>query len=205
MELNFYNMRNAYDIIIQALKTDDMVKAVITKQDSLIKILEHTANVFKEEDITDTKRVIYTENEMFLTREKIGRISDRALINHYTNMTLDTVILNLAMSSIYSEIENRYDTLFSSLCTYETGCIDFYYKVYKTINDDQRLFLRDYRSESLNVVERFLDKNKSKATQSNKAKIEKALINIYDALKVYYSHRVCVKTILKIEGAYVYE
>lgn len=205
MELNFYNMRTAYDIIIQALKNDDVVKAVISQQDSLIKILENTAAIYKEEDITGIKRIINTEGEVVNIRDKIGRVNDRDLKNLYTNMTLDTVLLNLVMTSIYLEVENRYDRLFSNLCTYEEGNIDFHYKVYKTINQEQRLFLQDYRSESLSVLERFLDKNKSKAAQSNKSKIEFALSNVYDALRVYYSHRICVNTILKREGAYELE
>ncbi|HBW2660721.1 TPA: hypothetical protein MER94_004368, partial [Salmonella enterica] len=52
MELYFNNMRKAYDTLISAIRTDEMVQAVIKRQDSLVKIMEKASSVFQEQQLT---------------------------------------------------------------------------------------------------------------------------------------------------------
>ena len=203
MELYFNNMRKAYDTLISAIRTDEMVQAVIKRQDSLVKIMEKASSVFHEQQLTGKKRILQNDNDLALTIANIGVETNFKEINYYRNLVSDTLLFNLGMKLIFSEIEQRYDTLFGSLRSYEKGDFAFHYKVYKTITDDQRSYLRDVSGNSLSILEMYLDKTKTKREYS-KDKIELALSRIYDSLCVYYGNGL-YDTKIKREGAYEYE
>lgn len=203
MELYFNNMRKAYDTLISAIRTDEMVQAVIKRQDSLVKIMEKASSVFQEQQLSGKKRILQNDNDLALTIANIGVETNFKEINYYRNLVSDTLLFNLGMKLIFSEIEQRYDTLFGSLRSYEKGDFEFHYKVYKTITDDQRSYLRDVSGNSLSILEMYLDKTKTKREYS-KDKIELALSRIYDSLCVYYSYQL-YDTRLKREGSYEYE
>ncbi|EKB3641256.1 hypothetical protein ON139_004438 [Salmonella enterica] len=203
MELYFNNMRKAYDTLISAIRTDEMVQAVIKRQDSLVKIMEKASSVFQEQQLTGKKRILQNDNDLALTIANIGVETNFKEINYYRNLVSDTLLFNLGMKLIFSEIEQRYDTLFGSLRSYEKGDFEFHYKVYKTITDDQRSYLRDVSGNSLSILEMYLDKTKTKREYS-KDKIELALCRIYDSLCVYYGYQL-YDTRLKREGSYEYE
>lgn len=203
MELYFNNMRKAYDTLISAIRTDEMVQAVIKRQDSLVKIMEKASSVFQEQQLTGKKRILQNDNDLALTIANIGVETNFKEINYYRNLVSDTLLFNLGMKLIFSEIEQRYDTLFGSLRSYEKGDFEFHYKVYKTITDDQRSYLRDVSGNSLSILEMYLDKTKTKREYS-KDKIELALCRIYDSLCVYYGNGL-YDTKIKREGAYEYE
>ncbi|EJT7399256.1 TPA: hypothetical protein ACJ12I_004690 [Klebsiella pneumoniae] len=203
MELYFNNMRKAYDTLISAIRTDEMVQAVIKRQDSLVKIMEKASSVFHEQQLTGKKRILQNDNDLALTIANIGVETNFKEINYYRNLVSDTLLFNLGMKLIFSEIEQRYDTLFGSLRSYEKGDFEFHYKVYKTITDDQRSYLRDVSGNSLSILEMYLDKTKTKREYS-KDKIELALSRIYDSLCVYYGNGL-YDTKIKREGAYEYE
>ena len=152
MELYFNNMRKAYDTLISAIRTDEMVQAVIKRQDSLVKIMEKASSVFQEQQLTGKKRILQNDNDLALTITNIGVETNFKEINYYRNLVSDTLLFNLAMKLIFSEIEQRYDTLFGSLRSYEKGDFEFHYKVYKTITDYQRSYLRDVCSNSLSIL-----------------------------------------------------
>ncbi|EGD4912453.1 hypothetical protein IBG10_004866, partial [Salmonella enterica] len=99
--------------------------------------------------------------------------------------------------------EQRYEKLFGSLRSYEKGDFEFHYKVYKTITDAQKDYLREVSGNSFLILETYLDKTKTKKTYS-KDKIELALSRIYDSLCVYYGNQL-YDTRLKREGIYEYE
>ncbi|MCQ4187541.1 hypothetical protein FK515_28570, partial [Klebsiella pneumoniae] len=185
MELYFNNMRKAYDTLISAIRTDEMVQAVIKRQDSLVKIMEKASSIFQEQQLSGKKRILQNDNDLALTITNIGVETNFKEINYYRNLVSDTLLFNLGMKLIFSEIEQRYDTLFGSLRSYEKGDFEFHYKVYKTITDDQRSYLRDVSGNSLSILEMYLDKTKTKREYS-KDKIELALSRIYDYLCVYY-------------------
>ncbi|HBY7369117.1 TPA: hypothetical protein MI636_26045 [Klebsiella pneumoniae] len=203
MELYFNNMRKAYDTLISAIRTDEMVQAVIKRQDSLVKIMEKASSVFQEQQLSGKKRILQNDNDLALTIANIGVETNFKEINYYRNLVSDTLLFNLGMKLIFSEIEQRYDTLFGSLRSYEKGDFEFHYKVYKTITDDQRSYLRDVSGNSLSILEMYLDKTKTKREYS-KDKIELALSRIYDSLCVYYGNGL-YDTKIKREGAYEYE
>ena len=203
MELYFNNMRKAYDTLISAIRTDEMVQAVIKRQDSLVKIMEKASSVFQEQQLTGKKRILQNDNDLALTIANIGVETNFKEINYYRNLVSDTLLFNLGMKLIFSEIEQRYDTLFGSLRSYEKGDFEFHYKVYKSITDDQRSYLRDVSGNSLSILEMYLDKTKTKREYS-KDKIELALSRIYDSLCVYYGNGL-YDTKIKREGAYEYE
>lgn len=203
MELYFNNMRKAYDTLISAIRTDEMVQAVIKRQDSLVKIMEKASSVFQEQQLTGKKRILQNDNDLALTITNIGVETNFKEINYYRNLVSDTLLFNLGMKLIFSEIEQRYDTLFGSLRSYEKGDFEFHYKVYKTITDDQRSYLRDVSGNSLSILEMYLDKTKTKREYS-KDKIELALSRIYDSLCVYYGNGL-YDTKIKREGSYEYE
>ncbi|HBU7772663.1 TPA: hypothetical protein MC903_004563 [Klebsiella pneumoniae] len=203
MELYFNNMRKAYDTLISAIRTDEMVQTVIKRQDSLVKIMEKASSVFQEQQLTGKKRILQNDNDLALTIANIGVETNFKEINYYRNLVSDTLLFNLGMKLIFSEIEQRYDTLFGSLRSYEKGDFEFHYKVYKTITDDQRSYLRDVSGNSLSILEMYLDKTKTKREYS-KDKIELALSRIYDSLCVYYGNGL-YDTKIKREGAYEYE
>lgn len=203
MELYFNNMRNAYDTLISAIRTDEMVQAVIKRQDSLVKIMEKASSIFQEQQLSGKKRILQNDNDLALTITNIGVETNFKEINYYRNLVSDTLLFNLGMKLIFSEIEQRYDTLFGSLRSYEKGDFEFHYKVYKTITDDQRSYLRDVSGNSLSILEMYLDKTKTKREYS-KDKIELALSRIYDSLCVYYGNGL-YDTKIKREGAYEYE
>ncbi|EBS7258079.1 hypothetical protein LAV69_21550 [Klebsiella quasipneumoniae subsp. quasipneumoniae] len=203
MELYFNNMRKAYDTLISAIRTDEMVQAVIKRQDSLVKIMEKASSVFQEQQLSGKKRILQNDNDLALTIANIGVETNFKEINYYRNLVSDTLLFNLGMKLIFSEIEQRYDTLFGSLRSYEKGDFEFHYKVYKTITDDQRSYLRDVSGNSLSILEMYLDKTKTKREYS-KDKIELALSRIYDSLCVYYGSGL-YDTKIKREGAYEYE
>ncbi|HBQ0904947.1 TPA: hypothetical protein L7J62_005132 [Klebsiella pneumoniae] len=203
MELYFNNMRKAYDTLISAIRTDEMVQAVIKRQDSLVKIMEKASSVFQEQQLTGKKRILQNDNDLALTITNIGVETNFKEINYYRNLVSDTLLFNLGMKLIFSEIEQRYDTLFGSLRSYEKGDFEFHYKVYKTITDDQISYLRDVSGNSLSILEMYLDKTKTKREYS-KDKIELALSRIYDSLCVYYGNGL-YDTKIKREGAYEYE
>ncbi len=142
MELYFNNMRKAYDTLISAIRTDEMVQAVIKRQDSLVKIMEKLLRFFRNNNLR-VKRILQNDNDLALTITNIGVETNFKEINYYRNLVSDTLLFNLGMKLIFSEIEQRYDTLFGSLRSYEKGDFEFHYKVYKTITDDQRSYLRD--------------------------------------------------------------
>lgn len=205
MELYFNNMRKAYDTLISAIRTDEMVQAVIKRQDSLVKIMEKASSVFQEQQLTGKKRILQNDNDLALTITNIGVETNFKEINYYRNLVSDTLLFNLGMKLIFSEIEQRYDTLFGSLRSYEKGDFEFHYKVYKTITDDQRSYLRDVSGNSLSILEMYLDKTKTKTKREySKDKIELALSRIYDSLCVYYGNGL-YDTKIKREGAYEYE
>ncbi|HBY9478197.1 TPA: hypothetical protein MJA05_25745 [Klebsiella pneumoniae] len=203
MELYFNNMRNAYDTLISAIRTDEMVQAVIKRQDSLVKIMEKASSIFQEQQLSGKKRILQNDNDLALTITNIGVETNFKEINYYKNLVSDTLLFNLGMKLVFSEIEQRYDTLFGSLRSYEKGDFEFHYKVYKTITDDQRSYLRDVSGNSLSILEMYLDKTKTKREYS-KDKIELALSRIYDSLCVYYGNGL-YDTKIKREGAYEYE
>lgn len=203
MELYFNNMRKAYDTLISAIRTDEMVQAVIKRQDSLVKIMEKASSVFQEQQLSGKKRILQNDNDLALTIANIGVETNFKEINYYRNLVSDTLLFNLGMKLIFSEIEQRYDTLFGSLRSFEKGDFEFHYKVYKTITDDQRSYLRDVSGNSLSILEMYLDKTKTKREYS-KDKIELALSRIYDSLCVYYGNGL-YDTKIKREGAYEYE
>lgn len=203
MELYFNNMRKAYDTLISAIRTDEMVQAVIKRQDSLVKIMEKASSVFQEQQLTGKKRILQNDNDLALTIANIGVETNFKEINYYRNLVSDTLLFNLGMKLIFSEIEQRYDTLFGSLRSYEKGDFEFHYKVYKTTTDDQRSYLRDVSGNSLSILEMYLDKTKTKREYS-KDKIELALSRIYDSLCVYYGNGL-YDTKIKREVAYEYE
>ncbi|EIA0016265.1 hypothetical protein K6Y60_004484 [Salmonella enterica] len=203
MELYFNNMRKAYDTLISAIRTDEMVQAVIKRQDSLVKIMEKASSIFQEQQLSGKKRILQNDNDLALTITNIGVETNFKEINYYRNLVSDTLLFNLGMKLIFSEIEQRYDTLFGSLRSYEKGDFEFHYKVYKTITDDQRSYLRDVSGNSLSILEMYLDKTKTKREYS-KDKIELALSRIYDSLCVYYGNGL-YDTKIKREGAYEYE
>lgn len=203
MELYFNNMRKAYDTLISAIRTDEMVQAVIKRQDSLVKIMEKASSIFQEQQLSGKKRILQNDNDLALTITNIGVETNFKEINYYRNLVSDTLLFNLGMKLIFSEIEQRYDTLFGSLRSYEKGDFEFHYKVYKTITDDQRSYLRDVSGNSLSILEMYLDKTKTKREYS-KDKIELALRRIYDSLCVYYGYQL-YDTRLKREGSYEYE
>lgn len=205
MELYFNNMRKAYDTLISAIRTDEMVQAVIKRQDSLVKIMEKASSVFQEQQLTGKKRILQNDNDLALTITNIGVETNFKEINYYRNLVSDTLLFNLGMKLIFSEIEQRYDTLFGSLRSYEKGDFEFHYKVYKTITDDQRSYLRDVSGNSLSILEMYLDKTKTKTKREySKDKIELALSRIYDSLCIYYGNGL-YDTKIKREGAYEYE
>lgn len=203
MELYFNNMRNAYDTLISAIRTDEMVQAVIKRQDSLVKIMEKASSIFQEQQLSGKKRILQNDNDLALTIANIGVETNFKEINYYKNLVSDTLLFNLGMKLVFSEIEQRYDTLFGSLRSYEKGDFEFHYKVYKTITDDQRSYLRDVSGNSLSILEMYLDKTKTKREYS-KDKIELALSRVYNALCVYYGYQL-YDTRLKREGSYEYE
>ncbi|HGK6416452.1 TPA: hypothetical protein ACJ5AZ_002686 [Klebsiella pneumoniae] len=203
MELYFNNMRNAYDTLISAIRTDEMVQAVIKRQDSLVKIMEKASSIFQEQQLSGKKRILQNDNDLALTITNIGVETNFKEINYYKNLVSDTLLFNLGMKLVFSEIEQRYDTLFGSLRSYEKGDFEFHYKVYKTITDDQRSYLRDVSGNSLSILEMYLDKTKTKREYS-KDKIELALNRVYNALCVYYGYQL-YDTRLKREGSYEYE
>lgn len=203
MELYFNNMRKAYDTLIYAIRTDEMVKAVIKRQDSLVTIMEKVSAIFKEQELKNEQRILQNENALNTTIGHINNGCDPKSRDYYKNLVSDTLIYNLCMKLIYSEIEQRYDTLFGSLRSYEKGDFEFHYKVYKTITDDQKDYLRDVSSNSLSILEMYLDRTKTKKPYS-KDKIELALSRIYDSLCVYYGNGL-YDTKIKREGAYEYE
>ena len=107
------------------------------------------------------------------------------------------------MKLVYSEIEQRYERIFGSLRSYEKGDFEFHYKVYKTITDAQKDYLKEVSGNSFLILETYLDKTKTKKTYS-KDKIELALSRVYNALCVYYGYQL-YDTRLKREGIYEYE
>ena len=203
MELYFNNMRNAYDTLISAIRTDEMVQAVIKRQDSLVKIMEKASSIFQEQQLSGKKRILQNDNDLALTITNIGVETNFKEINYYKNLVSDTLLFNLGMKLVFSEIEQRYDTLFGSLRSYEKGDFEFHYKVYKTITDDQRSYLRDVSGNSLSILEMYLDKTKTKREYS-KDKIELALSRVYNALCFHYGYPL-YDTRLKREGSYEYE
>ena len=175
MELYFNNMRNAYDTLISAIRTDEMVQAVIKRQDSLVKIMEKASSIFQEQQLSGKKRILQNDNDLALTITNIGVETNFKEINYYKNLVSDTL----------------------------KGDFEFHYKVYKTITDDQRSYLRDVSGNSLSILEMYLDKTKTKREYS-KDKIELALSRVYNALCVYYGYQL-YDTRLKREGSYEYE
>ncbi|EGD4912327.1 hypothetical protein IBG10_004731, partial [Salmonella enterica] len=73
MELYFNNMRKAYDTLIHAIRTDEMVKAVIQRQDSLINIMEKVSAIFKDQELKNEQRILQNENALNTT---IGHINN---------------------------------------------------------------------------------------------------------------------------------
>lgn len=203
MELYFNNMRKAYDTLIHAIRTDEMVKAVIQRQDSLIDFMEKVSAIFKEQDLKNEQRILQNENALNTTIGHINNGCDPKSRDYYKNLVSDTLIYNLCMKLVYSEIEQRYDRLFGSLRSYEKGDFEFHYKVYKTITDAQKDYLKEVSGNSLFILETYLDKTKTKKTYS-KDKIELALSRIYDSLCVFYGYQL-YDTRLKREGVYEYE
>ncbi|EHW7011953.1 hypothetical protein K2U42_004497 [Salmonella enterica] len=203
MELYFNNMRKAYDTLIYAIRTDEMVKAVIQRQDSLINIMEKVSAIFKDQELKNEQRILQNENALNTTIGHINNGCDPKSRDNYKNLVSDTLIYNLCMKLVYSEVEQRYDTLFGSLRSYEKGDFEFHYKVYKTINDAQKDYLKEVSGNSLFILETYLDKTKTKKIYS-KEKIELALSRIYDSLCVYYGYQL-YDTRLKREGIYEYE
>ncbi|HAF0157124.1 TPA_asm: hypothetical protein G5S45_22405, partial [Salmonella enterica] len=67
MELYFNNMRKAYDTLIHAIRTDEMVQAVIKRQDSLVNIMEKSSAIFKDQITNNTKRILQDDNDLNLT------------------------------------------------------------------------------------------------------------------------------------------
>lgn len=203
MELYFNNMRKAYDTLIYAIRTDDMVKAVIQRQDSLINIMEKVSAIFKEQELKNEQRILQNENVLNTTIGHINNGCDSKSRDYYKNLVSDTLIYNLCMKLVYSEIEQRYERIFGSLRSYEKGDFEFHYKVYKTITDAQKDYLKEVSGNSFLILETYLDKTKTKKTYS-KDKIELALSRIYDSLCVYYGNGL-YDTKIKREGAYEYE
>ncbi|EDZ3059015.1 hypothetical protein GV024_22600 [Salmonella enterica] len=203
MELYFNNMRKAYDTLIYAIRTDEMVKAVIQRQDSLINIMEKVSAIFKDQELKNEQRILQNENALNTTIGHINNGCDPKSRDYYKNLVSDTLIYNLCMKLVYSEIEQRYERLFGSLRSYEKGDFEFHYKVYKTITDAQKDYLREVSGNSLFILETYLDKTKTKKTYS-KDKIELALSRIYDSLCVFYGYQL-YDTRLKREGVYEYE
>ncbi|ECT4424550.1 hypothetical protein F2T21_20670 [Salmonella enterica] len=203
MELYFNNMRKAYDTLIHAIRTDEMVKAVIQRQDSLINIMEKVSAIFKDQELKNEQRILQNENALNTTIGHINNGCDPKSRDYYKNLVSDTLIYNLCMKLVYSEIEQRYEKLFGSLRSYEKGDFEFHYKVYKTITDAQKDYLREVSGNSFLILETYLDKTKTKKTYS-KDKIELALSRIYDSLCVYYGNQL-YDTRLKREGIYEYE
>ncbi|ECM1541151.1 MULTISPECIES: hypothetical protein [Enterobacterales] len=202
MELYFNNMRKAYDTLIHAIRTDEMVQAVIKRQDSLVNIMEKSSAIFKDQITNNTKRILQDDNDLNLTIAHINSEYDLKLKDYYKSLVSDTLLFNLCLKLVYSEIEQRYETLFGSLHSYEKGDFEFHYKVYKTITEEQKSYLREVSSNSLNILELYLDKTKSK--KYSKDKIELALSSVYDALCVYYGYRLYDIKIKK-EVSYEYE
>lgn len=203
MELYFNNMRKAYDTLIYAIRTDDMVKAVIQRQDSLINIMEKVSAIFKEQELKNEQRILQNENVLNTTIGHINNGCDSKSRDYYKNLVSDTLIYNLCMKLVYSEIEQRYERIFGSLRSYEKGDFEFHYKVYKTITDAQKDYLKEVSGNSFLILETYLDKTKTKKTYS-KDKIELALSRVYNALCVYYGYQL-YDTRLKREGIYEYE
>lgn len=203
MELYFNNMRKAYDTLIHAIRTDEMVKAVIQRQDSLINIMEKVSAIFKEQELKNEQRILQNENALNTTIGHIHNGCDPKSRDYYKNLVSDTLIYNLCMKLIYSEIEQRYERIFGSLRSFEKGDFEFHYKVYKTITDAQKDYLKEVSGNSLLILETYLDRTKTKKTYS-KDKIELALSRIYDSLCVYYGNDL-YDTKIKREGAYEYE
>ena len=203
MELYFNNMRKAYDTLIHAIRTDEMVKAVIQRQDSLINIMEKVSAIFKEQELKNEQRILQNENALNTTIGHIHNGCDPKSRDYYKNLVSDTLIYNLCMKLVYSEIEQRYERIFGSLRSFEKGDFEFHYKVYKTITDAQKDFLKEVSGNSLLILETYLDRTKTKKTYS-KDKIELALSRIYDSLCVYYGNGL-YDTKIKREGAYEYE
>ncbi|HGE2386961.1 TPA: hypothetical protein ACGJQJ_005263 [Klebsiella oxytoca] len=203
MELYFNNMGKAYDTLIYAIRTDEMVKAVIQRQDSLINIMEKVSAIFKEQELKNEQRILQNENVLNTTIGHINNGCDSKSRDYYKNLVSDTLIYNLCMKLVYSEIEQRYERIFGSLRSYEKGDFEFHYKVYKTITDAQKDYLKEVSGNSFLILETYLDKTKTKKTYS-KDKIELALSRVYNALCVYYGYQL-YDTRLKREGIYEYE
>lgn len=203
MELYFNNMGKAYDTLIYAIRTDEMVKAVIQRQDSLINIMEKVSAIFKEQELKNEQRILQNENVLNTTIGHINNGCDSKSRDYYKNLVSDTLIYNLCMKLVYSEIEQRYERIFGSLRSFEKGDFEFHYKVYKTITDAQKDYLKEVSGNSFLILETYLDKTKTKKTYS-KDKIELALSRVYNALCVYYGYQL-YDTKIKREGAYEYE
>ena len=105
MELYFNNMRNAYDTLISAIRTDEMVQAVIKRQDSLVKIMEKASSIFQEQQLSGKKRILQNDNDLALTITNIGVETNFKEINYYKNLVSDTLLFNLGMKLVFSEIE----------------------------------------------------------------------------------------------------
>lgn len=203
MELYFNNMRKAYDTLISAIRTDEMVQAVIKRQDSLVKIMEKVSAIFKDQELKNEQRILQNENALNTTIGHINNGCDSKSRDYYKNLVSDTLIYNLCMKLVYSEIEQRYERIFGSLRSFEKGDFEFHYKVYKTITDAQKDYLKEVSGNSFLILETYLDKTKTKKTYS-KDKIELALSRVYNALCVYYGYQL-YDTKIKREGAYEYE
>ncbi|HGY4377669.1 TPA: hypothetical protein ACNVZU_005077 [Citrobacter freundii] len=203
MELYFNNMRKAYDTLIYAIRTDEMVKAVIQRQDSLVTIMEKVSAIFKDQELKNEQRILQNENALNTTIGHINNGCDSKSRDYYKNLVSDTLIYNLCMKLVYSEIEQRYERIFGSLRSFEKGDFEFHYKVYKTITDAQKDYLKEVSGNSFLILETYLDKTKTKKTYS-KDKIELALSRIYDCLCVYYGYNL-YDTKIKREGIYEYE
>ncbi|EMQ2028635.1 hypothetical protein WET20_004473 [Salmonella enterica] len=165
--------------------------------------MEKVSAIFKDQELKNEQRILQNENALNTTIGHINNGCDSKSRDYYKNLVSDTLIYNLCMKLVYSEIEQRYEKLFGSLRSYEKGDFEFHYKVYKTITDAQKDYLREVSGNSFFILETYLDKTKTKKTYS-KDKIELALNRIYDSLCVYYGNNL-YDTKIKREGIYEYE
>lgn len=173
-KINFKNLDIAYDVLIKAMKYDEVVKTALLKSGSNIKILNFVSDNIGEEG------VVYHSTPASYYDAQIARAENK--LSDLNNSIRLTAQLNLSMRCLFNIIDDRYEIL------YEKDYLKYFMT---SLDPKHRDFLFYNRRVSLNKYEFLVHKgSKKKLSMSEDHELAEALYNNYEAVRFFYSEGV---------------
>lgn len=179
-KMNFKSLDRAYDVLISAIKYDEIVIKALGNNHSNKELLK-----FLVDNIRNRGVDYHSTYEAYHEAQVERHNSDNISLGDSIRLTS---LLNLAMRCLYQVINDRYEIVYGK---------EYLNTFMKTLNLKQRDFLFETRRLSSDTYEILTHKKiMKKLSGSEDKELTEALYNNYEAVRFFYSEDVRVERLV---------